>query len=579
MPVQRATTAATSSSSTSSFTIEPRLLRVALLELLLERRQLAVADLGDALEVALALRPLGLHPQRIDLLRDLADAVERLLLARPARGEPVAPLLRLGELGLERRPDLVRLAAQRGELDLELRHAPVRLVELDRRRLDLHLQPGSGLVDEVDRLVGQLPVGDVALGEDGRGDERRVADPHLVVRLVALLQAAQDRDRVGDGRLADEDGLEAPLERGVLLDVLAVLVERRRADAAELAAREHRLEHVRGVDGALGRARADDRVQLVDEDDDLAGGVRDLLEHGLEPLLELAAVLRAGEQAADVERPDALPLQRLGDVAGDDSLREPLDDRGLADAGLADQDGVVLRAAREHLDDAADLLVAADDRVELPALRGLGQVAAELRERLVGALGIGGGDAAAGRDLGDLREQLVARDDVEREQEVLRRDVLVLQLLRLVEGAVEHLRELRADLRLLLRALDARLLGERRLGLRAQRVGVGHELARQLLVEQREQQMLGIELGVAVPARELLRCRDGLLGLDRELVEVHALLPFRVAARRARARGRGGTAGARPAPRGAAAAADARSARAPCAARPRAAARARRRRD
>ena len=116
----------------------------------------------------------------------------------------------------------------------------------------------------------------------------------------------------------------------------------------------------------------------------------------------------------------------------------------------------------------------------------------------------------------------VARHDVEREQEVLRRDVLVLQLLRLVEGAVEHLRELRADLRLLLRALDARLLGERRLGLRAQRVRVGHELARQLLVEQREQQMLGIELGVAVAARELLRRRDGLLGLDRELVEVHA---------------------------------------------------------
>ena len=158
--------------------------------------------------------------------------------------------------------------------------------------------------------------------------------------------------------------------------------------AAQLAAREHRLEHVRGVDGALGRARADDRVQLVDEDDDLALRVRDLLEHGLQPLLELAAVLRAGEQAADVERPDALALQRLGHVARDDPLREPLDDRGLADAGLADQDGVVLRAAREHLDDAADLLVAADDRVELPALGGLGQVAPELRERLVRPLGI-----------------------------------------------------------------------------------------------------------------------------------------------------------------------------------------------
>ena len=90
-----------------------------------------------------------------------------------------------------------------------------------------------------------------------------------MVRLVALLEAAQDPDRVGHRRLADEDGLEPPLERRVLLDVRAVLVERRRADRAQLAAGEHRLEQVAGRDGALGRARADDRVELVDEEDDL----------------------------------------------------------------------------------------------------------------------------------------------------------------------------------------------------------------------------------------------------------------------------------------------------------------------
>ena len=68
----------------------------------------------------------------------------------------------------------------------------------------------------------------------------------------------------------DEHRLEAALERGVLLDVLAVLVERGRADAAQLAARERRLEHVGRVHRALGRAGADERVQLVDEQDDLA---------------------------------------------------------------------------------------------------------------------------------------------------------------------------------------------------------------------------------------------------------------------------------------------------------------------
>ena len=119
------------------------------------------------------------------------------------------------------------------------------------------------------------------------------------------------------------DRLEAALERGVLLDVLAVLVERRRADRVQLAARQHRLQHVGRVDRALGRARADDRVQLVDEEDDLALGVGDFLEHRLEPLLELAAVLRAGDERAHVERDDALVLEPLGHVAADDALARP----------------------------------------------------------------------------------------------------------------------------------------------------------------------------------------------------------------------------------------------------------------
>ncbi len=84
----------------------------------------------------------------------------------------------------------------------------------------------------------------------------------------------------------------------------------------------------------------------------------------------------------------ALVLEAFGHVAAHDALGQPLDDGGLADARLADQHRVVLGAAREHLDDAADLVVAADDRVEL-ALRGeLGEVAAVALQRLVGGFGI-----------------------------------------------------------------------------------------------------------------------------------------------------------------------------------------------
>ena len=193
-------------------------------------------------------------------------------------------------------------------------------------------------------------------------------------------------------------GLEPPLERRVLLDVLPVLVERRRADRVQLAAREHRLQHVRRVHRAFGRAGADDGVELVDEQDDLALRVGDLLEHRLQALLELAAVLRAGDERAHVERDDALVLQPFGHVAADDAAGQAFDDGGLADAGLADEDRVVLGAARQHLDDAADLLVAADHRIELALARELGQVAAVALERLIGAFGVLVGDALRSAD-------------------------------------------------------------------------------------------------------------------------------------------------------------------------------------
>ena len=99
------------------------------------------------------------------------------------------------------------------------------------------------------------------------------------------------------------------------------------------------------------------------------------MQDRLQALLELAAVFGAGQQRPEIERQQFLALQALRHVAVDDALRQAFDDRGLADPGLADQHGIVLGAAREHLDRAADLLVAADDRVELAFARRLGQVA------------------------------------------------------------------------------------------------------------------------------------------------------------------------------------------------------------
>ena len=154
----------------------------------------------------------------------------------------------------------------------------------------------------------------------------------------------------------------------------------------------------------------------------------------------------------------------------------------------------------------------------LPCLGRLGQVAAELRERLVAALGILRRDALAAAHLLDPREDLLARHGLEREEEVLGRDEVVLELRALPVGAVEHLRGTRTrSAAAAAPPLARRARGELLLGVGAQALPVGEEL----LVEQREQQVLGVDLGVAAAARELLRCGDRLLALDRQLVEVH----------------------------------------------------------
>jgi hypothetical protein len=96
--------------------------------------------------------------------------------------------------------------------------------------------------------------------------------------------------------------------------VLAVLVERGGADAAQLAAGEHGLEHVAGVHRALGGAGADDGVQLVDEQDDLALGALISLSTALSRSSNSPRYLAPATSAPRSSVKSACP-QALGHVA------------------------------------------------------------------------------------------------------------------------------------------------------------------------------------------------------------------------------------------------------------------------
>ena len=83
--------------------------------------------------------------------------------------------------------------------------------------------------------------------------------------------------------------------------------------------------------------------------------------------------------------------RRLSDqhVAIDDAQRQAFGDRGLAHARFADQHGIVLGAAGEDLDGAADLLVPPDDGIELAGAGEFGEIAGVFLECVIGVFGGG----------------------------------------------------------------------------------------------------------------------------------------------------------------------------------------------
>ena len=100
------------------------------------------------------------------------------------------------------------------------------------------LHARAGFVDQIDRLVGQKAIGNIAARVRHGKLHRGIGIAHRMKLLIAVLDAHDDLDRLGLVRRRHLHRLEAPFQRAILLDRLAVLRRSRRADALNLAARQ-----------------------------------------------------------------------------------------------------------------------------------------------------------------------------------------------------------------------------------------------------------------------------------------------------------------------------------------------------
>jgi len=158
----------------------------------------------------------------------------------------------------------------------------------------------------------------------------------------------------------------------------------RRADGPEFAAGQRRLEHVGGVNGTFRCARADQGMQLVDEQDDLALGVLDFFQNRFWAGPQIPRDIFAPASIAPRSRATTrLFLSASGTSPEMMRWARPSTMAVLADAGLADQHRIILGTAGEHLHYRANFLVAADDWIKFAAPSLLGQIASVALQGLV----------------------------------------------------------------------------------------------------------------------------------------------------------------------------------------------------
>ena len=216
-----------------------------LLQLFLSLRQFAVFQLGSLAQVIALLGSLDLSVQLLNLLPELLGFPNGVLLVVPLGLLGLEVVLGFRQLLLDLSQtalaELVFFLLQGFFLDLQLDDLPVDGVQLCGHGVHLGPQLGAGLIDQVDGLVRQKPVGDIPVGQGGGGNDGGICDLHAVEDLIPFLQATENSDGVLHRRLVDHHRLEPAFQGRVLLNVLAVLVQSGCADAVQFTPGQHGL--------------------------------------------------------------------------------------------------------------------------------------------------------------------------------------------------------------------------------------------------------------------------------------------------------------------------------------------------
>ena len=106
------------------------------------------------------------------------------------------------------------------------------------------MDPGAGLIQHIDGLVGHELIGYIAVAEFDAAFNGFIGVAHLMVALIVFFESHQNELAVLNGGRCDNHLLETSFQGAVFFDVAAVFIQGGGADDLDFTPGQGRLEHI-----------------------------------------------------------------------------------------------------------------------------------------------------------------------------------------------------------------------------------------------------------------------------------------------------------------------------------------------
>ncbi len=310
----------------------------------------SVAQFGHFTVIAFAFGFIGFELRMLDIDFVLLNFIDQSFFSLPFRLQRIFLFPQIFDLtGQHLFLYRILFTTDGFALNFELLGLTHNLIEFFGNRIDFHTQFGRRFVHQVDGLVGKETVGNIPMRQLHGGNNRLIHNPDLMMRFVFFFQSPKNRNRVGLAGFVHHHRLETPFQRLVFLEILLILIEGGRTDSPQFPARQGRLQNISRVHGPFALSGSDQRMDLVDKQDDLAFGLHHFVHDRLQALFELAFIFGSRDEGAHVERKYLFTLQVFRHVASDDTMRQSLGNGRFTRSRLADKNRIVLGAAAQYL--------------------------------------------------------------------------------------------------------------------------------------------------------------------------------------------------------------------------------------